>query len=45
MQQVVHPHLALTVTYEQLNGAGEEALREQVEHQARQGFDWSMGRC
>ncbi|MBF8667870.1 amino acid adenylation domain-containing protein [Pseudomonas putida] len=43
VQQVVHPHLALTVTHEQLNGAGEEALREQVEHEARQGFDLEHG--
>ncbi|MCE1003035.1 non-ribosomal peptide synthetase [Pseudomonas sp. NMI1173_11] len=41
--QVVHPSLPLTVAYEHLNGAGEHALREQVEREARQTFDLENG--
>lgn len=43
VQQVVHPRLVLPVTPETLVTPGEEALREQVEREARQGFDLEHG--
>ncbi len=43
VQQVVHPRLVLPVAPEPLDTPGEEALREQVEREARQGFDLERG--
>jgi len=41
--QVVHPDLPVVVAYERLSGASEHALREQVQREARQGFDLEAG--
>ncbi|MFJ4454605.1 amino acid adenylation domain-containing protein [Pseudomonas sp. NPDC089392] len=41
--QVVHTDQSLAVAHERLSGAGERALREQVEREASQGFDLEAG--
>ncbi|WP_455886774.1 amino acid adenylation domain-containing protein [Pseudomonas rustica] len=43
VEQVVHPQLALLVAHEHLSVQGEDALREQVERVAREGFDLEHG--
>jgi amino acid adenylation domain-containing protein len=43
VEQVVHPDLALAVVHAVLKTPGEDALREQVEHEARVGFDLESG--
>ncbi|MFF7061854.1 amino acid adenylation domain-containing protein [Pseudomonas sp. NPDC008258] len=41
--QVVHAAPPLAVAHERLNGTGEQALRQQVEHEASLGFDLEAG--